>query len=167
MRAQLLGQLGFFRSVIDGHGAEPHAPGKLNSQMSESADSLNANQIARAQAGVTQGVEGRYSGAEQRGGFRRRELIGDASERSCFGNHHLCITSVGCDSRYDGVQAVRKVSAQAGLTFAVLPAQKADTYTLPDLPLRNIRTDLVDSTHDLMPRHSWQFQAWIISLDCC
>src|SRR5713226_3299997 len=167
MRAQILGELRFFRPFIDGHGAETHSPRKLNSQMSEPADPLNPNQIARAQAGVAKSVEGRYASAEERGGFRGRELIRNGSERSCFGNHHLGITPVGSDSRYDGVQAVRKVSAKARLTFAVLPAQKADTYPLPDLPFRNIRTDLLDSAHDLMPRNSWQFQAWIISLYRC
>jgi hypothetical protein len=45
-----------------------------------------------------------------------------------------------------------------------LPAQKADTYALPDLPFGNIRADLFDSAYDLMPGHSRQFQAWIISL---
>ena len=75
MRAQLLGQLRFFRSVIDGHSAEPHATGKLNSQVSKPADPLNANQIARAQASVTQCVEGRYASTEQRGSIRGSELI--------------------------------------------------------------------------------------------
>src|SRR5713226_4046166 len=111
MRAQLLCQLRFFRSVIDGHGAEPHAPGKLNSQVSKPADPLNANQIARAQASVAQSVVRRYTSTEERGGFRGRELIRNGSERSCFGNHHLGITAVGSDSRNDGVQAVRKISA--------------------------------------------------------
>src|SRR5580658_305025 len=165
MRAQLLGELRFFRSVIDGYGAETHPPRELNAQMSEPADSLNADQIARAQAGVTQCVVGRYARAKQRGGFRRRELIGNGSKRSCLGNHHLGVTPVSGDSGYDGVQAVNKISSQARLTFVVLPAHEADAYPLPDLPLRrNVRTDLLDSTHHLMPGDSWQFQAWIISL---
>src|SRR6266852_6211329 len=62
------------------------------------ADPLNANQIARAQASVTQCVVSRYASAEERGGFRGRELIRNGSERSCFGNHHLGITPVGSDS---------------------------------------------------------------------
>ncbi len=49
----------------------------------------------------------------------------------------------------------RPIFSLARLTFVVLPAQKADTYTLPDLPLRNVPTDLLDSAHDLMARHSW------------
>lgn len=44
-------------------------------------------------------------------------------------------------------------------SYSLPCAPKADTYTLAELPLRNIRTDLLDSAHDLMPRHSWQFQA--------
>jgi hypothetical protein len=75
MRAQIFGELCCFRPFIDGHGAEPHSPSKLNSQMSKPADPLNANQIARAQAGVAQCVVGRYASAKERGAFRGRELI--------------------------------------------------------------------------------------------
>jgi hypothetical protein len=61
----------------------------------------------------------------------------------------------------------RTFATNLGAGLYALTVQKADTYPLPDLPLGNIRTDLLDSTHDLMPRHSWQFQAGIISLYRC
>jgi hypothetical protein len=47
MRAELSSQLGLIASTSDRHGAKPHAASKLNAKVSEPAESLNGDQVAR------------------------------------------------------------------------------------------------------------------------
>ena len=67
--------------------------------MSQAADAEYGDEIARPRAAVAQGVEGRDSGAEQRGGFRRRQFVGNCRQGFEGSDHVLRVAPVIGDAR--------------------------------------------------------------------
>jgi hypothetical protein len=112
-----------------------HVPRKLDAQMSKTADALHSDQISAAQASIAKSVEGRNASAEERGGFRSPEFIGNGGDASRFSDHQLRITSIHGDSWDHGILAIHNVSAPAWLAYSVFATEEAETYSLADLPL--------------------------------
>jgi hypothetical protein len=111
-----------------------HVPRKLDAQMSKTADALHSDQISAAQASIAKSVEGRNASAEERGGFRSPEFIGNGGDASRFSDHQLRITSIHGDSWDHGILAIHNVSASAWLVHPVFAAEETDTDPLTDFP---------------------------------
>ena len=82
---------------------------------------------------------------EERGGFRGPDFIRNGSQAACFSDHHFRISSIHSYSRYHGVLTVHNVSAPARFARPVFAAEETDTNALPDLPSRNVGTELLDT----------------------
>ena len=133
-------------------------PRELDAEVPEATDALHGDQVATAQAGVAQAVVGRDARAEERGGFDGAEPIGNGSDATRFGEHHLRISSIHGDSRIHGVLAIHHVSAPARLAHTVFAAEEADTDPVTDLPPGHAVAQGVDASDDFMPGNARQLQ---------
>jgi hypothetical protein len=140
---------------------------KLNAKMPKATNALHSHQISCAQACIAKSVVGRDTRAEERSGFRGPDFIRNGSQAARFSDHHFRISSIHSYSRYHGVLTVHNVSAPARFARPVFAAEETDTNALPDLPSRNVGTELLDTTYNLMSRHSRQFEPGEVSLNRC
>src|SRR4029077_18837115 len=132
--AQIFSELFLVSATADGYGAKSHLAGELDAEMSQAANALDRDEISAAQAGVANGVVGGDARAEERGGFRGAELIGDRRNAAGFGDHDFGIAAVDGDAGYDGVQTIHNVAAAAWLAGTVFAAEEADADALTDFP---------------------------------
>jgi hypothetical protein len=96
----------------------------------------------------------------------RIEIVGDQSEGTGFGDHHLCVASVRGQAGNNEIQTVDKVPAQARFACAVLAAKKTNANALPDAPCGNVRTESLDAADYFVARNARKRQSWIIATDC-
>src|SRR4029077_11636133 len=89
LRAQISRKLFLLASTPDCDSMESHVPRKLDTKMPKATNALHRYQISAAQAGIAKSVVGRNARAEERGGFCRRELIGNGGDAACFSDHHF------------------------------------------------------------------------------
>jgi hypothetical protein len=129
---------------------ESHAPGELNTKMPKATNALNGDQIPASQASIAKGIVGRNARAQQRGGLRGTELIGNGSEAARFSDHHFRISTVHGYLRYHWVLTIHAVSTSARLAGAVLSGDQADANALTDLPSRHAAAQGVDAANDFM-----------------
>jgi hypothetical protein len=61
------------------------------------------------------------------------------------------------------MQAIHKISAPAGFTFAILAAKEANADTLAKLPFRDVGTYLLDAADHLVSGHSRKCEPGIVS----
>ena len=76
MSAQFLGQWLLVCSTADRDRAETHLACELNAQVTQAADALHRNQVARPSPRHDASIENCNPGAQQRRGFIRRQVIG-------------------------------------------------------------------------------------------
>src|SRR5260370_7950161 len=137
---------------------ESHMPGKLHTKMSKSANALHRDQISAAQAGVAKGVVGRDTGAEERGGFCRTELVRNGSDAACFSDHHFRVSTIHSHSQYHGVLTIHDVPASARFAHPVFAADQADTDPLTDFPFVHSIPQPFDPPTDFIAPNPGQFQ---------
>jgi hypothetical protein len=113
---------------------EAHVPRKLDTKMPKTTNTLHSDQISTTQAGVAKSVVGRDPRAEERGGFRRPEIIGDRRDAARFSDHRFRISSIHGDSRHHGILTIHNVAASAWLAHSVFPAEEPHTDPLADFP---------------------------------
>src|SRR5262245_6865002 len=103
--------------------------------MAKAADTEDGNQVARPRAAVAKRVEGREPGTHERAGFVGRESVGQARERSRWGNHVIGVAAVERDaSNADPSFAGEEVRAAALVAVAAVPRVPTDTNLLAGGP---------------------------------
>jgi hypothetical protein len=115
------------------------------------------------QSGVAKSVIGRNASAEKRSGFRGCDLIRNRRDAARFGDHHLGVSSIHCDSRDHWVLAIHDVSTPAWFAHAVFSGDEADTDALAEFPSRHSATQGVNAANHFVSRNSRQNQARVAS----
>ena len=115
---------------------------ELNSEVTQTADTLHRDQVAGERAAVPQRVERGDSGAEQRRRFDGAQTLRYRHQRLHRSHHVLLVSAVIADARNFQIPAIAKISAPACETRAVLAAVPADADALPLLPRGNTRAQL-------------------------
>src|SRR5882762_7083576 len=129
--------------------------------MSEAADALDGDEISAAQAGVAEGVVGGDAGAEERGGFRGAEVVGDGGDAAGFGDHNFGVAAVDSDAGDYGVEAIDDVAAAAGLAGAIFAAEEADAYALTNFPFGDAGAEGFDAADYFVAGDTRKLQAGI------
>src|SRR5437899_3056652 len=110
MCTQILRELLLPASASDCDSTESHVAGKLDTKMSETANSLHGDQITAAQAGVAKSVVGRDPRAEKRSGIYGGEFVGNGSDPARLRDHAFRVSSVDRNSRRDCLLTIYDVS---------------------------------------------------------
>src|SRR5216683_7794113 len=117
--------------------------GELNSQMTEPANSLDRDKVARQSSAVAESIERSYAGAHQRGGIYIAKRLWHPGQGFHRRNHEFLVASVVADSANLTIRAIHEVSSPARQTSAILAAVPADTYSLALLPVLHACSELV------------------------
>src|SRR5262249_12015183 len=151
--AELLGEGAVFRPATDGGYAIAALRSELNAEMAESADALHGDEIARESPSVTEGVEGGYTGAEQRAGFGGVRAIGNQRHGFEGGDHVLLIAAVVMNPGNFEIEAGGELAAATIDAPSALPAVPTNADALAFVPMGDAGADFVDNTGDFM---SWR-----------
>ncbi len=152
---------------IDGHRAEPLAGSELYAQMTETADTMDRNQIARPRATVAQCVEGGDAGAQQRCGFHRIQPVRHAHHRRGECQHMGGIAAITRNAgRALHVLAGEGVAAPAVATIAAIAGRPADPDPGANGETLDVGTEGVDHADDLMTGDARIGDAGECALDC-
>src|SRR5437016_10124389 len=127
--------------------------------MAKSAQSLHRHQIACFRTAVAQAVEGRDASAEDRRCLHRRECVWNCSHGFAPGNHVLGIPAIFLESRDLKVLTAHEIPTATGDTLSTMSAVPPHADPLALLPNCHTRSNGIDHTGDLVPRHSWVLQA--------
>jgi hypothetical protein len=152
--AELLREHGILGSAPDGGHPVAEPLRELNAEVAEPADPLDGNEVARQRATVPERVERREARAQQRRGLGRIERFRHARQRHGRHEQVLAVAAVVADSADLRIRTVRKVSAAAGETGAILPAVPADADAVARLPGRHAVAGFVDHAGDFVSRHA-------------
>src|SRR5258708_13254254 len=102
--------------------------------MTDTADTLNGNEVRRQSAAVPQRIKSSDSRAEKRGGFGRVEAFRNRSQSFHRGDHGFLIAAGETDTRNSQMAAVDKISSPPGDASAVLPSLPSLAATLAFFP---------------------------------
>src|SRR6202795_481657 len=121
-------------STVDRNDLESHAARVLDAEVAQPADSENGDQVPGARRRIPQRAECRQTGAQQRCGIDRREIIRHGDQAAGFGDHHLRVAAVLLDPCVALVYAVHEIAIAAVLAMPAAPAEEADADALAQLP---------------------------------
>jgi hypothetical protein len=158
MCTQLLRELRLLASASDCDSTESHVAGKLDTKMSETANSLDGDQITPAQAGVAKSVVSRDPRAQKGSGIYGGEFVWNGSNPARLRDHDFRVSSIDRYSRCDCVLTIYDVSPSAGLARTVFAAKEANTDALTGFPSGHSTAQRVNATYDFMARNAGQFQ---------
>src|SRR5690242_1181902 len=159
MSAQLFDQGFLVPAAADGHGTEAHLARDLTPQMPQAADALYRHQITGAGSRIAQRVVNSDAGAEQRCGFIRGQIIGHGRDCLCRDHHVLGVAAIVTDAGNLLDLAQNEVTATAGVADKTVPAMPAHTHALARLPLRDVSSDGVNASRNLMARNTRVLQS--------
>src|SRR5438552_17606443 len=119
--------------------------------MPKAADPEHGDEIARAGAGVSQGVEGRDSRAQQRCCVDGRQVIRKSRHGADGSDHVLAVSAVEGDAS-DLLRLARKqISAPAGIATPAVSAVPADSNPLAWRPSGHSIADGINGAGELVP----------------
>src|SRR5579864_3521363 len=127
---------------------------ELNAKVTQTADPLHCDQIARERTTVPERIVGGNAGAEQGCGFDITESLGHWHQCLYRRHHVLLVPSVIADAANFHVAAIAKISAPALPTCVVLAAVPTDTDALPFLPRRHIGAHFIDDARHFVSRNA-------------
>src|SRR2546428_8656640 len=154
MCAQFARQRFLVVSSVDGHRLEAHLPRVLNSQMPQSANTVDRDDLSSARAGVAQRVVHRDACAHERPCFLRGQFIRNRSQRGHRRNHVLGVSAIEIDARDFSINTHCEVTAPALFTHEAMSTVPANANTLPFLPCRNVVAHCIDPSCDFMTWHT-------------
>src|SRR6185369_2036465 len=131
-------------------GAEAHLARVLNSQMTQAADALDRDKVARPGPCMTHRIENCNPGAQQWRGFIGRKLIGHGRDRFGWDHDIFCVAAVVADPGNFLELAKNEMAATAGVALEAVSAVPAHTHPLPGLPLRDVCPDGINAPGDFM-----------------
>ena len=142
----------FVLAARDGDGTETHFCGELDAQMAETANSEDSDEIPRAGAALPQRVEGCDTGADERTGIDRGEVIRYGCQGLEGRDHVIGIAAVVGNPGNQEVYTGDEVAAPAGLAMAAMAAVSTDADALAGFPFGHVRSECIDHAGDLV---SW------------
>src|SRR5262249_39036866 len=122
----------------------------LNSKVAESPDAKDGDGFSRPRAAVTQRVEGGDARAHQRARVDRAELVWNESEAFVGDHKVVLIAAIHRDAGDQLVGTGHKAATPAPLAVTAIAAEPADADALPGFPFRNLGSNSVDHSGDLM-----------------
>ena len=142
MSAQLFRQRWFVAAAADGNSTESHLAGVLDSEMSQTSNALDRDEIAAPSPCVSQRVVNRDASTKQRHCFVGWQVLGHESDRFAVRDHVLGVSTVEVDRRDLLKLAVEEITSAARIAFEAVSAVPAYAHALARLPEGDIGTRL-------------------------
>src|SRR5947207_1312616 len=137
-RAQLFRQRPLVLAARDRHRFETHLRGKLNTEMTKSADPEHSNKITTARAAVAQRIKRRDTGAHEWRAFDRRQIFRHQRQRRRGSEHILGVTAV---ERNPGSEqshlAGKEIAPPARIAVSAMSSVPAHANSLTRFPSRD------------------------------
>src|ERR1019366_811136 len=157
--AEFSGERFFVLAPADGKRAEAHLPRILDSQMAQSADALNGDQIASARARIAQRIENGDAGTKQRGGLGGVQVFGDGGDGFGGREHIFLVTAIVADAGDLPVLAVNEVASAAGIAGEAMAAVPSDSHAMAGFPVGDVGADGVDAPGNFVAGNAWILNA--------
>src|SRR5215213_10000114 len=154
MRAELSRKLLFVVAAVNRDGLKAHLSRVLNTEVAESADAVNGDDISATSTRVAQRVVDRNAGAHEWACFFRGNLIRNRSQHRGWCNHVLGISTVEVYPGDFSINTHREVAAPALFTYEAVAAMPADTNALTCRPCCDVVAYGIDAAGDFMTRHT-------------
>ena len=148
--AKLFGEGLLIGSSRNGGNFEAHLCCELNTEVAQTADAEDRDDVAWPCDGLAQSVERRDARTHQRGGVDVGKVVRDPGERFCGRNHVFGVATVVGDAGYLPVLARDEVSSPARLTREIAAPEPADADAVAGLPCGDAFADGVDGARDFV-----------------
>ena len=133
---------------------------ELHPEVSETAEPVDRDEIARARAAVAQRVERRHACTHERRGVGGGQAVGHPRERRDRRDHVLAVAAVVRDAGDRRPRdAGEELAAPARIAPPAIAAVPADADALADRPPFDVGPDRIDAADHLVPRHARQRDA--------
>src|SRR4029077_1903415 len=127
---------------------------ELNSQVTETSDSLDGYEVTWQRAAVAQGVKRGNAGAHQRCRFGSVERFRHPRQRFHWGDHEFLIPAVKANPTNHRIRAIYEITSPARRTSSVLTTVPPDADALALLPVVYPRPRLVDHAGYFVSGHT-------------
>src|SRR5437762_10832749 len=154
MRAELSRQRLFVIAAIDRDRLESHPACVLDTEMSESANSMHCDNLSGTRTGIAQCVVDRNARTHEWSCFFGRQFIRNCSQRRRRRDHVLGIPAIKVDARDLSIDAHGKVTTPALFAHKAMAAMPADPNALTFGPRSDVLAHCVDATRDFMTRNA-------------
>src|SRR6516162_1250585 len=122
--------------------------------MAKAADAKHSHKITRFRRRVSQCVESRKPGAQQRRRIGRREAVRDRHEPARLCDHHLGISPIRMNARVFLVTTVHQIAISTEFAITARPSEEADTHALTHRPALDTGAEGIYSPDHFMPWHA-------------
>src|SRR5215213_9914055 len=153
MRAELSRKFLFVVAAVDRDGLKTHLSRVLNTEMAESADAVNGDDVSSTRTRVAQRVVDRNARTHEWSCFFRRNLIRNRSQHGGWCNQVLGISTIEVDPGDFSIDTHREVASPALFTHEAVAAMPADTNALTSGPCCDVVAYGIDKSGDFMTRH--------------
>src|SRR6185312_3654998 len=150
MSAEFAGEVTFLGAARDRDGAKTHLDRELDTEMTQSANPEDRDQITGPGAGVAQRIEHGDSRARERRGVNRRQSIGNTGQCA---RRRYDVFGVAAGKRCAGDHAdfaVHEVAAPTAAAPPAMAARPADRHTFTLAPTQHALAKRVDASSDLV-----------------
>src|ERR1700739_720519 len=113
--------------------------------MTESADSLNRDDIARSRARITQRVKYGHACAHERSRFLGRQFFWNQRQGFRRRDHVFGVTAVKIDAGHFAIHTHREIAAAAVIANKVMSAMPADADAVALFPIRDSVASKIDN----------------------
>jgi hypothetical protein len=159
MRAKFLRQRLFIFTAAKGDCSEPHSSRVLHRKVTQTADSLNGDNVTGARAGIAQRVEHGYTRAHERSGFFSGHIVGNCRQRFCPCDYVFGVAAIEIDSCHFAIHAHSEVAAATLIADKVVTTMPPDTDAIALFPANHIAAKCIDSPRDLVAWNTRVFDA--------
>src|SRR5262249_46342889 len=153
-------QFEFVVGHVDGVNFRAVRLRKLNRQMAESANAENGYLLPRLRAGFFHRAVNRQSGAEQRRGFLKAQVVRKSRDVARFGYDELGKTSVNHAAGDFLLRAESLAPCRTKFAFAAGPMQPRHADSVADVESGNAFAYRSDSPRDFVSERQRQFRYW-------
>jgi hypothetical protein len=122
--------------------------------MTQAANALHGDEIAGARSRVTQRVEYRNSGTEQRRSLVGCQIVGNSGNRFCRGDHVFRVTTIEADGGNLLELAEDEIAPAAWVALKAVSAMPSHSDPLAGLPKRDIAAHGIDAPGNFMSRNA-------------
>src|SRR6266403_2481323 len=159
MRAQLFCERSLVLPAAESHGLEAHSTRILHTEMPQSADALDGDDITVTRARIAQCIVNRHTRAHEGTRLFRWQVVRNRRQRFRRGDHVFGITAIKVDTGDFTIAAHRKLAAAALFTDKIMPAVPADPDALPFFPIRDTAAKCINVSRNFVARHARILQA--------
>src|SRR5262249_48381332 len=150
--AELLGPFRRVGATGNRRDLKPPVPGILHTQMTKATHTEHRDKITGPRWRVSQGAERRESGAQQRRGIDRRQVVRDRHKPARLCDHHFGVSAIMMNAGIFLVPTVHEIAMAAEVAIAARTPEESDAHALPNRPALASGPNRIDPPYELVAR---------------